>query len=78
MCIFYKKIPVSYLQTCVNTNTYFIIGLNMWNFVPKNYDLPTALIFCYHLKKTAAESHRMLVEAYGEHTLGKSQCFWVV
>ncbi|KAM0726699.1 Mariner Mos1 transposase [Formica fusca] len=47
----------------------------MSNFVPRNYDLRTALIFCYHLKKTAAESHRMLVEAYGEHALGKSQCF---
>jgi len=43
------------------------------NFVPGNYDLQIALIFCYHLKKTAAESHRMLVEAYG--ALGKSQCF---
>ena len=40
----------------------------MSNFVPGNYDLRTALIFCYHLKKTAAE-------AYGEHALGKSQCF---
>ena len=47
----------------------------MSNFMPGNYDLRTALIFCYHLKKTAAESHRMLVEAYGEHALGKSQCF---
>jgi len=47
----------------------------MSNFVPGNYDLRIALIFCYHLKKTAAESHRMLVEAYGEHALGKSQCF---
>ena len=47
----------------------------MSNFVPGNYDLRTALIFCYHLKKTAAESHRMLVEAYSEHALGKSQCF---
>ena len=47
----------------------------MSNFVPGNYDLRTALIFCYHLKKTAAESHRMLVEAYGEHALRKSQCF---
>ncbi|CAK9803711.1 Mariner Mos1 transposase [Anthophora quadrimaculata] len=47
----------------------------MSNFVPTNYDLRTALIFCFHLKKTAAESHRMLVEAYGEHALGKSQCF---
>jgi len=45
----------------------------MSNFVPANYDLRTALIFCYHLKKTAAESHRMLVGAYGEHA--KSQCF---
>jgi len=47
----------------------------MSNFVPGNYDLRTALIFCYHLKKIAAESHRMLVEAYGEHAFGKSQCF---
>ena len=47
----------------------------MSNFMPGNYDLRTALIFCYHLKKTAAESHRMLVEAYGEHALGKLQCF---
>ena len=35
----------------------------------------TALIFGYHLKKTAAESHRMPVEAYGEHALGISHCF---
>lgn len=27
--------------------------------------------FCYHLKKTATESHRMLVEIYGEHALNK-------
>ena len=47
----------------------------MWNFGRKNYDLPRALTFCYHLKKTAAESHRMLVEAYGGHALGKSWCF---
>ena len=47
----------------------------MSNFVPGNYDLRTALIFNIDLKKTAAESHRMLVEAYGEHAFGKSQCF---
>jgi len=42
-----------------------------------NYDLRTALIFCYcHLKKTVAESHRILVEAYGEHALGKSHFEW--
>ena len=27
----------------------------------------TALIFCFHLKKTAAESYQLLGEAYGEH-----------
>jgi len=43
----------------------------MSNFVPGNYDLRTALIFCYHLKKTAAESHRMLIKAYGD-AFGKS------
>ena len=47
----------------------------MSSFVPTNNDLRTALVFCYHLKKIAAESHRMLVEAYGEHALGKTQCF---
>ena len=47
----------------------------MSSFVPTNYDLRTALVFCYHLNKTAAESHWMLVEAYGEHALGKTQCF---
>ena len=47
----------------------------MSSFVPTNYDLRTALVFCYHLKKTAAEWHRILVEAYGEHALGKTQYF---
>ena len=29
----------------------------------------------YFSKKTAAESHRLLVETYGEHALFKTQCF---
>ena len=47
----------------------------MSSFVATNYDLRKALVFCYLLKKTAAESHRMLVEAYREHALGKTQSF---
>ena len=47
----------------------------MSSVVPTNYDLRTALVLCYHLKETAAESYRMRVEAYGEHALGKTQCF---
>lgn len=34
-----------------------------------------ALLFCFHLKKSAADSHQMLQEAYGDAALGRSQCF---
>ena len=33
-----------------------------------------ALLFCFNLKKSAAESHRMLVEAYGDNALSKTTC----
>ena len=46
----------------------------MSNFVPTAYDMPTALIFPYHLKKNAAESQRMLEEAYGNHGLPLATC----
>ncbi|GFX42817.1 mariner Mos1 transposase [Trichonephila clavipes] len=47
----------------------------MSNFMPSDHDLQTALIFCYHLKKNAAESHQMLVEAYGGNALSRAQCY---
>ena len=43
-------------------------------FVPKKQHLREALLFCFNLKKTAAESHRLLVEAYGEHALSEPSC----
>ena len=33
-----------------------------------------ALLFCFNLKKPAAESHRMLVEAYGDNALSETTC----
>jgi len=39
----------------------------MTKFVPNKGHSRTALIFYFHLKKTAAESYRLLGEAYGEH-----------
>ena len=60
--------------TQVRYTSVFTTSINMSSFVPTNYDLRTAVVFCYHLKETAAESYRMLVEAYGEHALGKTQC----
>ncbi|GFU97148.1 mariner Mos1 transposase [Trichonephila clavipes] len=46
----------------------------MSNFTPSDHDLRTELIFCYHLKKNAAESHQMLVEACGGNALSRTQC----
>ncbi|GFV90740.1 mariner Mos1 transposase [Trichonephila clavipes] len=47
----------------------------MSNFMPSDHDLRTALIFCYHLKKNAAESHQTLVEAYGGNAMSRAQCY---
>ena len=32
------------------------------------------LLFCFNLKKSAAESHRMLVKAYGDNALSETTC----
>ncbi|GFV10661.1 mariner Mos1 transposase [Trichonephila clavipes] len=47
----------------------------MLNFMPSDHDLRKALIFCYHLKKNAAESHQMLVQTYGDNALSRAQCY---
>jgi len=46
----------------------------MSNLVLVKREMRTALLFCFRLKKTAAESHRMLVEAYGDNTLSERTC----
>ena len=43
----------------------------MSNFVPEKVFLWGALLHYFNMKKTAAESHRMLVEVYGEHALAE-------
>lgn len=46
----------------------------MSKFVPSNEHMRSALIYCFHSKKTAAESHGMLVEAYGNLALSETTC----
>lgn len=49
----------------------------MSNFVPTKCNLREALLFCFHLKKSAAESQRMLSEAYDDYTSSISTCeYW--
>ena len=46
----------------------------MANFVPEKVFLPRVLLHYFNMKKTAVESHRILVEVYGEHTLAERTC----
>ena len=46
----------------------------MTKFVSNKEHSRTALIFCFHLKKTA--EYRLLGEAYGEHAPSQKTCEW--
>ena len=45
--------------------------------MPTKRHLREALLFCFSMKKNAAEGHRLLCEAYGEHVLSIKTCkYW--
>lgn len=46
----------------------------MSNFEPTKNHVRGALLFSFHLKKSAIESHRMLIEAYGDNAPSLSTC----
>ena len=46
----------------------------MSNFVPGKVFLRGVLLHYFNIKKTAAESHRILVEVVGEHALVERTC----
>lgn len=46
----------------------------MSKFEPNRRHLQEALLFCFNLKKSAAEAHRMLQEANSEHCVDVSMC----
>ena len=46
----------------------------MSNFVPEKVFLRGVLLHYFDMKKTASESHRILVEDYGEHALAERTC----
>ena len=49
----------------------------MSTFVPIKQHLREALLFCFNLKNCAAEGHRLLWEAYGEHSPTIKTCeYW--
>ena len=46
----------------------------MSNVVPEKVFLRGVLLYYFNMKKTAVESHRILVEVYGEHALAEQTC----
>ena len=60
-----------------SVKTRLLCALNISNFVPTKQHLRKALLFCFNLKKIAAEGHRLLCEAYGEHGPSIKTCeYW--
>ncbi|UYV78412.1 SETMAR [Cordylochernes scorpioides] len=52
-------------------------ALTMSTFVPTKHSLREALLFCFNLKKSPADGHQLLCEAYGEHALSiKAYEYW--
>ena len=47
---------------------------NTSKFIPNKEHSRTASIFCFHLKKSAAESYGLLREAYGKHAPSLDIC----
>lgn len=59
---------------CFNLlNSLFILA-KMQNHIPTKQHLREALLFCYNLKKSAAEAHQLMKEAYSEHALSEPTC----
>ena len=67
---------IRYLYTIfqVSYKTLFCIVLKISNFVPNSHHLREVLLHYFISKKTAAESHRILVKVYGEHASSETTC----
>jgi len=48
----------------------------MSSFLLKKKQMREALLFCFNLKKSAAELHRSLVEAYGDNVFSETCRDW--
>ena len=48
--------------------------MKMPSFEPNKRHLWELLIYFFNLKKSAAEAHRLLIEAYGEAALSEKSC----
>jgi len=59
-----------------HTKTLIFTVFEMSNFMLTKQHLREVLIFCFNWKKSAAETHRMFVEVYGDTPTDKSCREW--
>ena len=52
----------------------YMFRSNMSNFVPEKEFLQGVLLHYFNMKKTATESHRIMVGVCGEHALAERTC----
>ena len=57
-----------------HTTTYIFPLVIMSTFLLEKEHMRVALLFCFNLKKSAAESHRMLAEVYDDSALSEITC----
>jgi len=64
---------VHIISNFIQQHTFFSFVI-MSSFLLKKKHMREALLFCFNLKKSVAESHRMLVEAYDNNALSETTC----
>ncbi|CAK9833803.1 Transposable element Tc1 transposase [Anthophora retusa] len=76
--LFYKRWLQELMTPHQNSDFVFVsfifICVKISIFEPNKRHLREALLFCFYLKKSAAEAHRMLILAYGEACMSESSC----
>ena len=65
---------INFIQQQFHTTTYIFSFVIMSSFLLKKKHIREALLFCFNLKKSAAESHRMLVDVYSDNALSETTC----
>jgi len=70
MCLTVLSTLTSAHHQQFHTTTYIFSFMS--SFLLKKKHMRKTLLFCFNLKKSAAELHRMLVEAYGDNALSET------
>jgi len=73
LCVWHLSTLTSAHQQQFHTTTYIFSFVIMSSFLLKKKSI-CGKLFCFNLKKSAAESHRMFVKAYGDNALSETTC----